>query len=415
MSPGGSTNWSVSIPAMLARLGTMDSGQAGKDAKALAEAINQALDAARLLYTFGRDDLKGEAAAASEATAQKIFSDITSAASAVTPGVGALTSAQNGLETALEQKPILEGWQMDLNDPNRHVDAADIMTRAANLMTESYNPPMGSAANQAPDPPTSTLSGGPGAGGVVGGGAGGAGGSSGAGGGGGRTSAGNASDMGEFGSQPNGTPSATAAADPTGPGPGPAGPSGGSDSSDQSGRSGNSSGSGADGPEGLDRGGRGSPADPGTGNGTVPAGMPLGVGGPGGSSGSAAGRGGGLGGAGGGSGASVAELSRRMSAGVSATNPTPNSTTPVGAGQGRGGSSPMGGAPHAGGKGKAGEDTKHKTAHYLHTRDNGEEVVGSLPLVGPPVIGDWAPSGQAAEVAAPESDPDNPDKALKLD
>ncbi|MFW0791001.1 hypothetical protein [Gordonia sp. CPCC 205333] len=46
-------------------------------------------------------------------------------------------------------------------------------------------------------------------------------------------------------------------------------------------------------------------------------------------------------------------------------------------------------APHAG-RSRGGEDGKHKVASFLNTARNGEEVVGSLPLVGPPVIGDWA-------------------------
>ncbi|MFZ2242567.1 MAG: hypothetical protein WAV90_23965 [Gordonia amarae] len=33
----------------------------------------------------------------------------------------------------------------------------------------------------------------------------------------------------------------------------------------------------------------------------------------------------------------------------------------------------------------------HTVASYLRTRGNGEELVGSLPLVAPPVIGDWDP------------------------
>ncbi|GAB18642.1 hypothetical protein GOEFS_060_00350 [Gordonia effusa NBRC 100432] len=52
-------------------------------------------------------------------------------------------------------------------------------------------------------------------------------------------------------------------------------------------------------------------------------------------------------------------------------------------------------APHAG-RSRGGEDGKHKAASFLNTARNGEEVVGSLPLVGPPVIGDWAGSPDQA-------------------
>lgn len=35
----------------------------------------------------------------------------------------------------------------------------------------------------------------------------------------------------------------------------------------------------------------------------------------------------------------------------------------------------------------------HTVASYLRTQENGQAVVGSLPLVSPPVIGDWEPDG----------------------
>jgi hypothetical protein len=45
----------------------------------------------------------------------------------------------------------------------------------------------------------------------------------------------------------------------------------------------------------------------------------------------------------------------------------------------------MGGAPGAAKGG--GEDNEHKTPDYLITLDNGNELIGKLPLVSPPVIG----------------------------
>jgi hypothetical protein len=47
--------------------------------------------------------------------------------------------------------------------------------------------------------------------------------------------------------------------------------------------------------------------------------------------------------------------------------------------------------PGAGGRG-AGKDKdgEHRAPSYLHTRENAEEMIGRLPLVGPPVLGDWA-------------------------
>lgn len=53
------------------------------------------------------------------------------------------------------------------------------------------------------------------------------------------------------------------------------------------------------------------------------------------------------------------------------------------------GTGPMGGGMMGGGgaaKG-GGEDNEHKTPDYLITLDNGNELIGKLPLVSPPVIG----------------------------
>ncbi|MCH5643588.1 hypothetical protein [Gordonia sp. ABSL49_1] len=81
-----------------------------------------------------------------------------------------------------------------------------------------------------------------------------------------------------------------------------------------------------------------------------------------------------------------------------ATNPgagTPNSNP--GAAQRPG----TPGVPHGAGRPRS-DDKKHTPAIYLHSDDNGKEIVGDLPLVGPPVIGDWAPrAAPAASVPAP--------------
>ncbi|QHN22715.1 hypothetical protein GII30_15475 [Gordonia amarae] len=47
----------------------------------------------------------------------------------------------------------------------------------------------------------------------------------------------------------------------------------------------------------------------------------------------------------------------------------------------------------------------HTVASYLRTRGNGEELVGSLPLVAPPVLGDWDPGD--SEDAEREGDSDS--------
>lgn len=49
------------------------------------------------------------------------------------------------------------------------------------------------------------------------------------------------------------------------------------------------------------------------------------------------------------------------------------------------------------------DDERHKTAPYLHNREHGAEIVGALPLVGPPVVGDWLPVATTA--TGPHADP----------
>ena len=409
----GSTSWYIALTTILDRIASMHPGRAGDDARAIAAQINKILAAVEGLNTFGQDHLEGEAAKASEAAAKKIFGDITSATSEVAPSVGALTSAQNVLEVSQSQAQTIRNMQATLASPS-NTNAYLVMTEAAKLMTDTYNHPMSAAASQVPSSPTSDLNPGGGGGGV--GGTGGGGTSGGGGGGGGtRMTSGNASDMGEYGGKTDPAGKPAGADNPAGPGGGPSNPTGGTSSNDSSGPSNGARNASADEPGGLDRGGRGMPDDQSNHTNTagmMPGGMPAG-----GSSGSPSGGrgGGGIGGVGGAGG--VSELSRRLSASVPSST-TPAGQAPVSAGgpTSRNGMSP-GGAPHGAGRGRAGEDSRHKSAHYLHTRDNGEEIVGSLPLVGPPVIGDWAPAGPSHDESAKEAgaeEPANPDKPLNL-
>lgn len=41
----------------------------------------------------------------------------------------------------------------------------------------------------------------------------------------------------------------------------------------------------------------------------------------------------------------------------------------------------------AGGRGQGDDDKMHETPGYLITLDNGNELIGDLPLVTPPVLG----------------------------
>lgn len=46
--------------------------------------------------------------------------------------------------------------------------------------------------------------------------------------------------------------------------------------------------------------------------------------------------------------------------------------------------------PPGGGRGGREANGEHRAPSYLHTRENADEMIGPLPLVGPPVLGDWA-------------------------
>ncbi|MBD1321679.1 hypothetical protein [Gordonia hankookensis] len=321
------------------------------------------------------------------------------------------------MAAAKVQVPFLQQMQKEMEE--KPEDAAEIMTRAASLMTSLYNGPMSSAAGQAPDPIVNPSVGSALIAGSTVSSVGGSGdGSGNSGGGSTHTTAGGSSDLGEYGNKN----AVTGAATPTDAGPAASAPSSNTNSSGDKplslGDDASSGGAGADDPDDLSRGGLGSAN--GSGSSTVPSGMmpAMGAGATAGSGGKVGGGGTGAGSGGSGGANAASAMSRRLSGALPAASPstTPaNSTTPVGAGPGRTGG-PMGGAPH-GGRARGSDDRSHKPAHYLHTQENGAQIVGSLPLVGPPVIGDWAPpqAPAAAEARAKQSDEaDGTDTDLKL-
>ncbi|PXW30026.1 UNVERIFIED_CONTAM: hypothetical protein DES50_109134 [Williamsia faeni] len=132
--------------------------------------------------------------------------------------------------------------------------------------------------------------------------------------------------------------------------------------------------------------------------------------GSGGSGGGRAGGGGGVGGVG----SEANPLGRRTPASlISPTTGASQSSGATPSGGSRAGS-PMGSPAGGRGAGKD-KDGQHRAPSYLHTRENGDEMVGRLPLVGPPVLGDWArvvDLGTAGESSTPAADgngPDSPD------
>ena len=124
-----------------------------------------------------------------------------------------------------------------------------------------------------------------------------------------------------------------------------------------------------------------------------------------GSAGSGAGRAGG-GGVVGGAGSEPGPLGRRMPASLVTPATGANQSAGATPSAGTRGGNPMGSPAGGRGAGKD-KDGEHRAPSYLHTRENGEEMVGRLPLVGPPVLGDWArvldlgPTGENSTPAVP--------------
>jgi hypothetical protein len=54
---------------------------------------------------------------------------------------------------------------------------------------------------------------------------------------------------------------------------------------------------------------------------------------------------------------------------------------------GRGGAAGMGGMGAHGQKGEGEDDLEHKSADYLVTEENTNEIIGDMPMVAPPTIG----------------------------
>ena len=92
---------------------------------------------------------------------------------------------------------------------------------------------------------------------------------------------------------------------------------------------------------------------------------------------------------------------------------TGNASTPSGNGTPAGAPrSGTPGVPPAGGGGRhRADDKKHTPAIYMHSEQNGRDIVGDMPLVGPPVLGDWVPRAAPVPEAdpVPATTPDRPD------
>lgn len=380
----GSTDWgSMSITEILTIISSMKQGAAQGDADAVLVAIEKVEGIAHALLNGFTDDgvLMGQAARGAVDAALLLGGEMSASVADARDRAAAMTEAAGILGATHGQKPLLEAYRIRLQDHPE--DAAAVRSQVRSIMRGTYGGPIVGAAAALPSPAgpigTDSYSG-------VGGGS------------------SSADGTSTSGSGPSGTQQSASLTDiddtgPSGPGGGPdggGGPTGGETPTTAVptvGPASTAGGGGGSGPSGyrgggndpstLTRGGLGSPVTPG-------AAVPVS------GRGTASAAGGPEGATAGGTG---------LPEGVISLPPTvfaPPSTlagTPAAGAAGAGTPGSPGGAmrpttgPGAGpGAGGArSRDTRHRPAHYLSDGENGREIVGDLPLVGPPVIGDWSP------------------------
>ncbi|ETA08806.1 MULTISPECIES: hypothetical protein [Gordonia] len=373
---GGRTDWAgMGIDEIIDTLRTMEPGQAAGDVETILKAIDAVRRASERMAAMFGDDLRG-LASDTALEAGKLLSDAMQRSLETATVVGeALSSAVGIVGATRGQEGRLRELQQHLRDNPE--DAPTVRFEADRTMSGTYSSPMQRVQHSLPEPtgPDDMVRG---VGGMSAAGVGSGSGSEAP-----RGQAANTVDAGDFGRSGGGAiPVATtgAAPGPAGGGPTPVTPVSSSSSS-----SGSSGRGGADDPDGLLRGGRGTPGS-GT-HGLADSGR------------SGTGNESRSGGAGSGSGLGpvpspvVGPLPLSTSAPGVAT-PTASTPPAASAAAPRAGITPPvgpAGAPPTGRRPGAENDDQHKAAPYLHNREHGAEIVGDLPLVGPPVIGDWIP------------------------
>lgn len=373
---GGRTDWAgMGIDEIIDTLRTMKPGQAAGDVETILKAIDAVRRASERMAAMFGDDLRG-LASDTALEAGKSLSDAMQRSVETATVVGeALRSAVGIVGATRDQEGRLRELQQHLRDNPE--DAPMVRFEADRTMSGTYSSPMQRVQHSLPEPtgPDDLVRG---MGGVSG-----AGGASGSGSEAPRGQAANTVDAGDFG-RPGGGAVPVA---PRGAAPGPAagGPAPVTPVSSSASPSGSSGGRGADDPDGLLRGGQGTPG--GITPGLAGSGR-TGIGGESRSGGTSSGSG-----SGGGpipvvgplplspSSPGVATPAASTPPAASAAAPRAGITPPVG----------PAGAPPTGRRPGAENDDQHKAAPYLHNREHGAEIVGDLPLVGPPVIGDWIP------------------------
>lgn len=375
---GGRTDWAgMGIDEIIDTLRTMEPGQAAGDVETILKAIDAVRRASERMAAMFDDDLRGRASDTA-LEAGKSLSDAMQRSLETATVVGeALGSAVGIVGATRGQEGRLRELQQHLRDNPE--DAPMVRFEADRTMSGTYSSPMQRVQHSLPEPtgPDDLVRG---TGGVS------AGGGSGSGSETSRGQAANTVDAGDFGRSGGGAvPVATdgAAPGPAGGGSAPVTPvSASASSSGSSGRGGAD-----DDPDGLLRGGMGTPGS--TPHGFAGSGRTGAVDEP-----RSAGAGFGSG-SGGGAIPVVGPLPLSpLPSSPAVATPAASAPPATGAATPRAGITPPvgpAGAPPMGRRPGADNDDQHKAAPYLHNREHGAEIVGDLPLVGPPVIGDWIP------------------------
>ncbi|WP_076481277.1 hypothetical protein [Williamsia sterculiae] len=419
----------MTLPQMLAAIAELESANAKADAEVLSNAqLTVAVATTSFMAKIrnlvgGADDLLGEAANAMQASAEQLYDHAAANSNNINQVVHQLTAAADVLADSQSAGSSI-GSSNAFSQNYTPAQMLAARRQAAALLTGVYSVPMNSANSAIPDVTPLQLP------------AFGSGGSEGfaSGGSGSGTSTGDgpasstvkstqggmadvdSANSGGSDSGPSGPNTQTSTDATTGQSPAAAASDAGNGSASDAG---GPSGGGGGGGDGLSPGGLGSPvmtsADEGLTN--LPGAGVNGAGGEGADGLGGAplgGFAGGLGagaaaGAGGGAAGEANALAKRLSLpnsslGTSSGQPTGAAGAPA-TGRGTSGSMP----PGAGGrKGKDGEG-RHRAAAYMHNTENGAEIIGGLPLVAPPVLGDWAARGDGPDGALPSEETEEKD------
>lgn len=406
-APGERTEWgSMSIAEVLNKLGTMGGGRASGDAEALRSAPIVAGEVAGSLKTaFGSDPMRGLAASESELTGQTLAAGIEAEALRGAKVIQALSQADEVVLQTKALDPEFRRLQADVQDNPEN--AATARAAVSSAMVSTYTTPMIAAQSELPEQEsdltssqllTTPLGGGP------------------------TGTAGSSTDNSASRQSANTTDAGDLG--PNGPNGGPP-PSGTTTSNKNAANrttptSTNSpntttptrnAANTTDDPNGLRRGGLGAPVNrttntpnPGRPNGTPEGPGKLGAR-PGGDPHATPG-------VPGVPGPQGTVVPPGLASPATSTS-TGNASTPSGNGTPAGAPrSGTPGVPPAGGGGRhRADDKKHTPAIFMHSEQNGRDIVGDMPLVGPPVLGDWVPRAAPVPEAdpVPATTPDRPD------